>query len=548
MKNINRILVIALAAAGVSSCADLDTQYYGDYVTTDQKEAAIEANPDLANAAVSAVFTQFGSLYGQTFDAHFDFGYPAIMIGLDSQTADFHSRYSGANHFRYWEGYLSPTSTGTPTRMTWRETYKQIKTANSLIATISVDTEVPELQFSLAQGLAVRAFDYWLLAQLYQFNYVGHEQSLCVPLITDVNEAQAATNGAPRATVQEVYDQILSDLNTAVTLLSKTTKTPESMIDSKPKRMVSLAVAYGLRARVYMTMHKYAEAAADAQAAIDAFNGRPYSMDEVRVPGFNNSDDASWMWSIVVASTDRPVTTGICNWPSMMGPFNYGYVTIGAWRWCSKTLYESVPASDARKGWWLDENYTSDHLSAQQQAYLNQYIDPENAVPALSSQTSFLMPYTQVKYGLFGGSIGEYCSAYEVPLMRVEEMYLILAEATGMSKSAAEGAAILQNLIKNYRDPEYVCSAASQEEFQTEVIRQRRIELWGEGLAFFDVMRLNLGVNRVGTNAADRFNYDLKPDDPVLIYCIPDIETNSNPLIDEKNNNKPSSSPTPVAQ
>ena len=548
MKNINRILVIALAAAGVSSCADLDTQYYGDYVTTDQKEAAIEANPDLANAAVSAVSTQFGSLYGQTFDAHFDFGYPAIMIGLDSQTADFHSRYSGANHFRYWEGYLSPTSTGTPTRMTWRETYKQIKTANSLIATISVDTEVPELQFSLAQGLAVRAFDYWLLAQLYQFNYVGHEQSLCVPLITDVNEAQAATNGAPRATVQEVYDQILSDLNTAVTLLSKTTKTPESMIDSKPKRMVSLAVAYGLRARVYMTMHKYAEAAADAQAAIDAFNGRPYSMDEVRVPGFNNSDDASWMWSIVVASTDRPVTTGICNWPSMMGPFNYGYVTIGAWRWCSKTLYESVPASDARKGWWLDENYTSDHLSAQQQAYLNQYIDPENAVPALSSQTSFLMPYTQVKYGLFGGSIGEYCSAYEVPLMRVEEMYLILAEATGMSKSAAEGAAILQNLIKNYRDPEYVCSAASQEEFQTEVIRQRRIELWGEGLAFFDVMRLNLGVNRVGTNAADRFNYDLKPDDPVLIYCIPDIETNSNPLIDEKNNNKPSSSPTPVAQ
>ena len=50
MKNINRILVIALAAAGVSSCADLDTQYYGDYVTTDQKEAAIEANPNYALA------------------------------------------------------------------------------------------------------------------------------------------------------------------------------------------------------------------------------------------------------------------------------------------------------------------------------------------------------------------------------------------------------------------------------------------------------------------------------------------------------------------
>ncbi len=222
MKKINKLLIIALAAAGVSSCADLDTQYYGDYVTTDQKETAIESNPDLAQAAVSAIFTQFGSLYGQTFDQHFDFGYPAIMMGLDSQTADFHSRYSGGNHFRYWEGFFSPSSTGVPTRMTWRETYKQVKTANSLIATISTDTDVPELQFSLAQGLAVRAFDYWVLAQLYQFNYAGNETKPCVPIITDLNETEVASAGAPRATVQEVYDQILSDLNTAIDLLSKT--------------------------------------------------------------------------------------------------------------------------------------------------------------------------------------------------------------------------------------------------------------------------------------------------------------------------------------
>jgi len=548
MKTINKILALAFTAACVSSCADLDTQYFGQYVTTSQKEGALESNPDLADASVSAVFSQFGSLYGQTFDQHFDFGYPALMIGLDSQTADFHSRYSGGNHFRYWEGFLSPTSTGTPTRMTWRETYRQIKTCNALIATISPDTDVPELQFSLAQGLAVRAFDYWVLAQLYQFNYLGNEQKLCVPIITDKNEAQAATEGAPRATVQQVYDQILSDITTAIDLIAKSGKTPAAMMDNKPKRMVSLAVAYGIRARVYLTMHKYAEAATDAQNAIDAFTGRPYSMAEVSVPGFTNSDDASWMWSIVVASTDRPVTTGICNWPSMMGPFNYGYVTIGAWRWCSKTLYESIPASDVRKGWWVDENYKSDHLSAQEQAYLDTYIDPENEVPALSSQTSFLMPYSQVKYGLFGGAMGEYCGAYEVPLMRIEEMYLILAEAQGMNTSVTTGAQTLQNLIRTYRDPEYTCSAASADEFQEEVLRQRRIELWGEGLAYFDVMRLNKAIDRVGTNAADAFNYQIQPGSDCLIYCIPDIETNSNSQIKDADNNKPSSRPTPIAQ
>ena len=369
-----------------------------------------------------------------------------------------------------------------------------------------------------------------------------------MPIITNENEAEAATAGAPRASVKEVYAQILSDINNAIELLQKTHTSIESVVDSKPKRQVSLATALGIRARVYLTMHNYAEAAKDAQAAIAAFNGRPYSMAEVSVPGFNNSDDAAWMWSIVVASTDRPVTTGICNWPSMMGPFNYGYVTIGAWRWCSKTLYESVPATDVRKGWWLDENYKSDHLSAQQQAYLDEYLDPENAVPALSSQTSFIMPYSQVKYGLFGGSIGEYCSAYEVPLMRVEEMYLIDAEATAMSSSVSEGVSKLVNFVKTYRDPAYSCSATDAESFQDEVVRQRRIELWGEGLAYFDVMRLNKGINRVGTNAADAFNYNIQPGDPVLIYCIPDIETNSNPQISESNNNPSASRPTPIPQ
>lgn len=229
MKNLNKILVIALAAAGVSSCADLDTQYYGTYVTDAQKQGALESNPDLADAAVSAVFTQFGAYQGQYggTDAQYDFGYPTIMIGLDQQTADVAAPNSGYNWFSRWSAYSSPTPNGDCTNLTWLETYKQISVTNSLISTISLETEVPELQFSLAQGLATRAFDYFLLAQLYQFNYVGHEQSPCVPIITDVNADEVATNGAPRATVQEVYDQILSDLNNAVSLITKSGLTPE---------------------------------------------------------------------------------------------------------------------------------------------------------------------------------------------------------------------------------------------------------------------------------------------------------------------------------
>ena len=549
MKNLNKIFLIALAAAGVSSCADLDTQYYGSYVTDAQKQSALESNPDLADAAVSAVFTQFGAYQGQYGGStqQYDFGYPAIMIGLDQQTADVAVPNTGYNWFDSWSSYASPNQEGRPTGMTWLETYKQISVTNSLISTISLDTDVAELQFSLAQGLTVRAFDYWLLAQLYQFNYVGHEQSPCVPIITDVNADEVAANGAPRATVQEVYDQILSDLDNAISLITKSGLTPERVAAGNPKQMVSLAVAYGLRARVYLTMHKYAEAAADAQSAIDSFNGSPMTAAEISVPGFDTANHA-WMWAICLASTDRPITSGLCNFGAQFGSFCFGYPLAGdCWRWCNKLLWESIPATDARKGWWLDENYQSDHLSATLQEFLNEYINPDGT-PTTADGASGHRPYTNVKHGLFNGPLGEYVGAFDVPLMRIEEMYYILAEATGMSKTAADGIAILEKFVKAYRDPAYTCTATDQTAFQDEVWHQRRIEFWGEGLAYFDLQRLAKPVDRVGGYFPDGYNYQIPADSKVRIYCIPQSEITVNPQISVKDNNESGSRPTPVAQ
>ena len=54
---------------------------------------------------------------------------------------------------------------------------------------------------------------YLNLAQLYQFTYKGNESKPCVPIITDANSAEAAQNGAPRATVTEVYALIKSDID-----------------------------------------------------------------------------------------------------------------------------------------------------------------------------------------------------------------------------------------------------------------------------------------------------------------------------------------------
>ena len=37
-----------------------------------------------------------------------------------------------------------------------------------------------------------------------------------------------------------------------------------------------------------------------------------------------------------------------------MGSLNYGYASVGGWRRISPKLYNEIPASDVRKGWFLN--------------------------------------------------------------------------------------------------------------------------------------------------------------------------------------------------
>ena len=129
--------------------------------------------------------------------------------------------------------------------------------------------------------------------------------------------------------------------------------------------------------------------------------------------------------------------------------------------------------------------------------------------------------------------------------LRVEEMYLIKAEAEAMS--GGDGKGTLESFIKTYRDPSYSTNAASSTQVQEEVFHQRRIELWGEGLNWYDIMRLNKGVDRRGggyPNATMIFN--IPAGDGILVWRIPEAEINANPALSEADNNPAASVPAPV--
>lgn len=538
-----KIILGTLAAASLGACADLDTEILDSIVSTDQKQDVLELDPAKASASVMGVYSQFSTIFSVNTD-HYDFGYPAQMIGLDSQGVDYIAKNSGYNWFSMYNSLSSNAPTSIRSGMLWYYQYSQINTVNTLIGSIPADTDNDELKFFRAQGLATRSFDYWTLAQVYAFNYADHKTALCVPVITDENSQDAALNGAPRATVEEVYVQIMKDINEAISLLESTNTKASDVVSNKPKRCVSLATAYGLRARYNLTMGLYADAANDAEKAIAAFSGKPYSMEDVSKPTFTSINDDAWMWGIAIDENQDGIAGGsIVNFPAMSCSFSHGYCDQGgAWRWCSKVLYDWIPNTDVRKGWFLDANRKSRNLSKEQQKYLDKFA---TGTPTYGQDASTnLMPYTNVKFDSYQGVLEQSLNASDVPLMRVEEMYLIKAEGLGMSTNLEGGKQALTDFVRTYRDPSYACIASTAAEFQDEVWRQRRVELWGEGLSYFDIMRLKKPIDRRGAMYPAAWRYNVAYETPIMLFLVPDTEMTANKAITE--NNELGQQPTPA--
>ncbi len=516
-------LLAALLAAG---CNDLDTEPCGSVVTGEQKENVAEANPDIIEAGVNGIMTMFNvylnAVSTESTAYHNDFGYGSVMLMTDSRGRDMVSRDIGYNWYSDQVSLTDQASGRIMPAYVWNTMYNQIHTANQVLGTISPDGTDPtddKLMYYYAQALAVRAFDYFILAQTYQYNIAGHESSPCVPIVLDTNSDNlAVSGGAARATVREVYDRILSDLSRAVALLESTSVTRPS--GRAGKAFVSPAVAHGLSARVYLTMHDYGAALSEAETAISQTDAVPYGMEEVGTPAFEDASEPSWMWSVNVEESDDVVLSGIINFPSHMGSLNYGYASVGAWRSCSRILYDNIPGTDVRKGWWLDAGGHSPNLSDEQAAYI---------------AGAGAGAYTQVKFGPYRNETYTSTNACDIPLMRVEEMYLIKAEAQAMSGNPREGALTLQSFVRTYRDPAYTCEASTAEAVQKAVIFQRRVELWGEGLSWFDLMRLGKGVDRRGAGFQAAYVFDIAADDPVMILQIPNAEIQANPNIGGQN-------------
>ena len=192
MKMINKILIFLLGAVVLISCEDiLETAPEGGTLTQEQKKDAFEANPALLASDVAAMYANmiaFGAILGE--DYHNDFGYAAACLMMESNGADMTCANVGYNWFAPNASYADRVYTNTRTLFMWNLFYKQIASANLVISSVDSATTDPTLKAFRGQALAVRAFDYLNLAQTHQFTFVGHEEKLCVPIVTEKTTAE----------------------------------------------------------------------------------------------------------------------------------------------------------------------------------------------------------------------------------------------------------------------------------------------------------------------------------------------------------------------
>ncbi len=522
-KHILSLAALCLGFANLTSCIDEPAP------TSVVIQNQIEGSASAAEAMVMGIPATMNVRYfGDRRD--WAFGYGAIMHIRDIYTEDL-AAYNDQDYQQYYyfgrneyqgRDYIFM-------QYLWNFPLKLISAANQVIN--SLDPNDQSAQGFLGSALCFRAMAYLDMARCFEFlpsdaypttiNTEGNDiAGLTVPIILGTETEEELRNN-PRATREEMFAFIKGDLEKAIEYMPGLT--PSS------RTLPRLDVAYGLMARLYMWMEMYEEAESYARQAINAADTSPITQEQAMstTSGFN--DINQWMWGSSI--TKEALWSNLANWTALIVNetwFGYPGPSGGCDNCLDARMYKRLSNTDWRK---------------------LMYKAPEGSV--LEGQNVFideelgegLHDYASTKFRPGSGNINDYSVACvtSYPLMRVEEMYFIEAEAAA-HQDAARGKQMLESFMTTHRDPKYTCMYTEQSSIVEEVVFQKRIELWGEGQSFFDIKRLNLPVTRgyEGTNhlESERFNTTTRP--AWMSWVIIKTEEDGNAAITGLNNPDPS--------
>lgn len=551
-----KLFLASVALLGFSSCVEetLPTEY----VLEDQ----IKSSESALKGMVNSIYTSMAGYKNE--DGGIEMvSYGSMRAMLEHGTTQLVC--TGANGYNtmgaYCNGAVSATGSNRGIYPSYLY-YAYIKNVNDIISMIDVSDMDDTKKSYLGISYAYRALYYMDLVQIMEykeptdsrFSYVKPENvltNLGVPIVTEKTTSEEAANN-PRATVDAVYELILSDLKQAEAYLDGYSRTDKIQPD--------LSVVYGLYARAYANLASrvgtsatykdeadyWKKAGEYAELAITTSGCTPLTNAEWNDPinGFNNRNSQnSWMLatSISEGNTDASSTDSFVFSMIFGTETNFSVYGWRVGRSLDRKWYETLSDNDFRKQSWLAPNFFyesknqkegepylverdkdgklinnkwgKDNSSTNQEDWSDDYsgFGPEKLQYKLSSTPSWIRSrinkgygfqawpwlYVNIKFRPHNGDYKTYVvgGATDYPVMRVEEMYFLKAEAALHTSGVPAAAQALEEIVKT-RNSSYTCKANTAQDFINEYVFQKGIEFWGEGINYFDAKRLETGVHR----------------------------------------------------
>lgn len=349
-----------------------------------------------------------------------------------------------------------------------------------------VTAQVPKYQ---AEAKFLRALSYSYLIQFYARPYAdnnGDNPGLPIRLI---GETSSENNDLARSTVDEVYDQILADLDFAEANLplTYTGGTADYLNTTRAHRNSAIA----LKVRVNLNKGDYAKAITEANKIVST--NAPFTAST----GVAHALQASFTSVFAAPYTTKesifsmPFTT--LNLPGgqngLGSYYNPGPAGVGDYSLNPTGIYGDLtnwPNTDARR--------TMTSVAAGK-PYLRKF-------PAGPQHTD------------------------SAPVLRYSEVLLNLAEAIARTTSGVDARALaLLNAVRNRADASVSWNPADNAELISAIMTERNIELLGEGFRSTDFMRLLQDIPGKGTVSS------VPASASIYIWPIPITELQANKLM-----------------
>lgn len=453
MNNIFRNLIIgASIVVGMTSCEDfLDVK-----PKTEIEASDLFVREQGYQDALWGVYTQMTatSMYGRE-----------MTFGMLDVLGQVYSNV-GSGTYTYLKNYnYENASAESMINSAWSNTYTAIANINSLISNIEkADKKMfaeNHYDVILGEAYGLRAFLHFDMLRMFAPSYAADPTAAAIPYVKEYGH-----NVTPQSTVTETIDLVLADLNAAANLLKTsdpiitgaTVLVDDALLTNRNCHFNYYA-AIAEMSRVYLYKNDLANAAKCAKEVIDSNKFKWTSIDNIATSAMNRDRNFSTeqVFALQIQNMEKNIENILTD-----TKYQGNQLTL-----THRTEYLPYGASYDRVG----ARYTD----ASDWRLLYQWSEPV-------SGSSYYNCFNNKLWQIEGMPTA---SEKRMPIIRLPELYLILAEAEG-----ANGAASLQT-VREHRGITTPVTAADEQTLRSEILLEYVREFVCEGVMFYQYKRLN---------------------------------------------------------